>query len=154
MKRTTAMILAGALIAGTATVASADYGRGQHRWGCDRGDRIERMHKELGLTDQQVTKLRAIRDKYRPQKEKLRDEMRANRDKMRALMDTGNASESSVRKLADAEGRLMSNMIVLHSDMKQEMDKVLTKEQLQKRNELREKWREERKERRGERDYR
>jgi Spy/CpxP family protein refolding chaperone len=142
MKRVTAVLLAGALIAGTASVASADYGHGHHRSGCEYGNRFTHMQKTLGLSDQQVTKLKEIRDKYRPQQKKLRDQMRANRDQMRALMDKGNASDASVRKLADATGKLKSDMIVLRADMHEEMNKVYTPAQLEKRKELRNKWRE------------
>ena len=144
MKKATAMLLAGALIAGTASVASADYGHGYHRMGCEHGDRIARMQKTLGLSDQQVTKLKAIRDQYRPQKEKLRNQMRANHDQMRALMDKGNASDASVRTLAEKQGKLMADMIVLRAKMHEQMDKVYTPAQLEKRKELRNKWHKER----------
>lgn len=144
MKKTAAMLLAGALIAGTASVASADYGHGHPGWGCEHGGQFTRMQKTLGLSDQQVTKLKAIRDQYRPQTEKLRDQMRANHDQMRALMDKGNASETSVRTLAEKQGKLMADMIVLRAKMHEQMDKVYTPAQLEKRKELRNKWRKER----------
>jgi Spy/CpxP family protein refolding chaperone len=152
MKKATVLLLAASLMAGTAGVATADYGRhGGPGWGCGHGhghgNRIERMKEHLGLSDQQATRIQAIDTKYEPERKALRDKMRGNRDRMRALMDKGNASESDVRKIADAQAKIKADMMVLHFKMKQEMDKVLTKEQLEKRQQFRKHWREHRRDR-------
>jgi Spy/CpxP family protein refolding chaperone len=149
MKKATVLLLAASLMAGTAGIASADYGRhGGAGWGCAHGDRIERMKEHLGLSDKQVTRIKAIDTKYEPERKALWDKMRANREQMRALMDKGTASDSQVQKIADAQGKIKADMMVLHFKMKKEVDKVLTKEQLEKRQQYRKQyhkhWREHR----------
>lgn len=149
MKKATVLLLAASLMAGTAGIASADYGRhGGPGWGCGhgRGDRIERMKEHLGLSDDQVTKIKAIDTKYEPERKALWEKMRANREQMRALMDKGAASDSQVQKIADAQGKIKADMTVLRFKMKQEVDKVLTKEQLEKRQQFYKHWREHRRE--------
>jgi Spy/CpxP family protein refolding chaperone len=161
MKKTTALLLTSALLAGGIGVATADddrYERGEgskfgcrhkgehggyghHGWGRhghDAEERVERMSKVYGLNDKQVEQVRAITKKYEAGFDKLQTGMRDNRTKLRELMEKGDAGEADVRKLADAHGRLKADKIVLRSKMQQEIDKVLTKEQLEKRKQWRE----------------
>jgi Spy/CpxP family protein refolding chaperone len=120
-------------------------GRGQHAMGSGRhhGDhesRMERMADVLGLTKEQRDAVRAIVDKSRPQKRALRDTLRENRRQLRALMQAGTPSESEVRKIADAQGRVMADMIVLRTKTRAEINAVLTQEQREKIQNMR-KWR-------------
>ena len=142
------------MLAGGASMALADsdrregrhemghYGSGHHGYGhhgYGKGCRsIDRMADELNLDEKQVTKMREIKDKYRPKKQALRDKSRDNRKAMRALMDKDTVKESDIRKLADAQGKIKADKIVLKSKMKLEMREVLTKEQRAKWKEMRE----------------
>lgn len=116
---------------------SKHHGYGHHGYG--KGCRsIDRMADELNLDEKQVAKMRAIQDKYRPKTQALRDKYRDNRKALRALMDKDKVKESDIRKLADAQGKIKADKIVLKSKMKLEMDEVLTKEQRAKWKEMRE----------------
>ncbi len=105
--------------------------------------RIERMAEALDLTTEQRDKVRAIVDKLRPQVRELRDKLTDNRKQLRALAQQGNAKEADVRKLADAQGKLVADMIVQRTKVHNEIHAVLTPEQrekLQQRFERRGRW--------------
>ena len=152
MKQKIAVVLATVMLAGGSGLALADYerGEGHHRMeyreghhgdghhGFKRGcGSFERMADALNLTDDQVKKMRAIKDKYRPQKQALADKSRENRKALRALMDQDKVKDSEIRKLADARGKIKADMIFLKKKMKLEMQAVLTKEQRAKWKEIR-----------------
>lgn len=116
-------------------------GYGPHRF--DPEARIERMADQLDLTKEQRDKVRAIVDKSRPQTRELRDKLADNRKQLRTLVQQGNAKEADVRKLADAQGKLMADMIVQRTKVRNEIHAVLTPEQrekLQQRFEQRGRW--------------
>jgi Spy/CpxP family protein refolding chaperone len=153
MKQTIAVVMASIMLAGGASFALADSERGEgyhgkhhreghHEYGHHGSKRgcgsMERMTDALNLTDDQVKKMRAINDKYRPKKQALADKARENRRAMRALMDKDSVKESEIRKLADAYGKIKADKIVLKSKMKMETREVLTKEQQAKWKEMRE----------------
>ena len=153
MKQTIAVVLATVMLAGGSGLVLADYERGEgyhkmqyrdghhgfghhdYKRGCGS---FERMADELNLTDDQVKKMRAIKDKYRPQKQALADKARDNRKALRALMDKDSVKDSEIRKLADARGKIKADVIFLKKKMKLEMRDVLTTEQRAKWKELRE----------------
>jgi len=93
--------------------------------------RIERMAQRLNLSTEQRDAMRAIVDKARPQMRALRDRLTDNRTQLRTLTLQGNADEARVRTLADAQGKAMADLIVLRTQMRSEMDKVLTEPQRQ-----------------------
>ena len=154
MNKLATAAIASVMLAGGASMALADsdrgegryemghhgyehHGYGHHRYGKGCGS-IERMADELNLDEKQVAKLRAIKDKYRPQKQALSDKYRENRKALRELMDKDSVKESDIRKLADAQGKIKADMIVLKKKMKLEERDVLTKEQRAKWKEIRE----------------
>jgi len=154
MNKLATAAIASVMLAGGASMALADSDRGEGRYemghhgyerhgyehhGYGKGcGSIDRMADALNLDEKQVAKMRAIKDKYRPQKQALRDKSRENRKAMRALMDKDTVKESDIRKLADARGKIKADMIVLKGKMKLEMREVLTKEQRAKWKEMRE----------------
>jgi Spy/CpxP family protein refolding chaperone len=156
MRKITAVLLTSALLAGSVGLASADTDRAQPgdgaKYGCrDKGGfgdyghrgwgrhghsaeaRVERMTRAYGLDAKQVEQVRAITKKYEGDFDALRTKMRDNGTRLREAMDKGDAGQADVRKLADAQGKLKADMIVVRSKMRAEIDKVLTKEQLEKR---------------------
>ncbi len=149
MKRVTKTILAGTLIAGlTAGAVYARYpggtpgcGSGPHAMGFGhRGDpesRIERMAERLDLSKEQVASIRAIVDKSRPQKRELRDKLVETRKQLRALKEKPAFNESEVRRLADAQGRIIADMIVLRTKVQSEVRGVLTEQQRKQLQDLR-----------------
>lgn len=91
--------------------------------------RIEHMTEALGLTAEQRDKVRAVVDKNRPQMRALHDQMTDTRKQLQALMQQGGAKDADLRKAADAQGKLMADMIVQRHKLRGEIEAVLTPEQ-------------------------
>jgi protein CpxP len=109
-------------------------GRGPHGMGMGGPGfgsemRIEHMTEELGLSAEQRDKLRAVVDKNRPQMRALHDQMTDNRKQLQALMQQGGAKDADLRKVADAQGKLIADMIVQRHKLRGEIAAVLTPEQ-------------------------
>jgi len=77
--------------------------------------RIESMIEQLDLTDEQRTKVRAVLDGVRDEFRKTGDEMRATRRALRAEMDKDSLDEKVVQALAEKQGSLKAQMIVLRA---------------------------------------
>jgi len=101
----------------------ADYKRGGHEFN------VERMAKKLNLTDDQRTQIEAIVEASKQQKNDQRDKMQANREQLRELTQQSPLNEAEVRKVADAQGELKADMIVLRARQRAEINAVLTDEQ-------------------------
>jgi Spy/CpxP family protein refolding chaperone len=163
MNKTVATAVTAALLAGGLTIAMADgkrpeYGEGM-RHGCEHGygmhgtghqgrghdgavfdveRRAEHMTRALSLDEKQTEKVKAIAKTYDKQFDELRGKMQDGRKQMHALMAKDDASEAEVRKLAEAQGKLKADSIMLRTKMQHEVDQVLTKEQREKHREMRE----------------
>ena len=90
---------------------------------------IERVADELGVTDAQRDEIRSILDGAREQARPMADALRDNRQ---ALMDASapeSYDDALVAQLADAQGDLISQMIVLKSRTRANVLTVLTPEQ-------------------------
>jgi Spy/CpxP family protein refolding chaperone len=87
---------------------------------------IEHMATSLNLSKEQRDAMYAIVDKSRPQTRELRDRLTENHQQLRALMQQGAPKESEVRKLADAQGKAIADMIVLRNKVRTEIHNVLT----------------------------
>ena len=113
---------------------SCGHGRGvsfgRHAMGSEM--RIDRMSETFGLSPEQRNQVRAIVDKARPQARDLRDKLRDNHQQLRALMQQDSPKDSDVRKLADAQGKLIADQIVQRTRMQSEIRAVLTPEQREK----------------------
>ncbi len=90
---------------------------------------LKRMKKDLDLTEEQVTKIKAIQQKYHVKQEAIREKMEPlHKELMKTMMsDSPNRAtfESLLRKLSDLriQGRL------IEFDQRQEIMAVLTAEQ-------------------------
>jgi len=103
-----------------------------HRGGYGDSDRmIEHMASSLDLSKQQRDAMYAIVDKARPQTRELRDRLVETHKQLRALTQQGTPKESEVRKLADAQGKAIADMIVLRTRIRTEIRGVLTDAQRQ-----------------------
>jgi len=107
-------------------------GMGMGRHGMDSDSHIDRMAGMLDLSKEQRDKVRAIVDKARPQTRALRDKLSENRTQLHALMQQDAVKEADIRKLADSQGKLIADMIVQRSKMRNEIHAVLTPEQREK----------------------
>lgn len=153
MKKITTTLLVSSLALGGFTVANADSDR------FERGDRFERfgysgkvcdkkgkrfgyrndyMFERLDLSKEQVKKVRSIRDNYRPKMETLSDKARDNRKKLREAMHSDSINQNQVKKLAKVMGDLKEDKIILRAEIRTEIHKVLTKEQREEINNMKE----------------
>jgi len=109
-----------------------DRGMSYGRHSMDSEMRIDRMAEYLGLSTEQRAQVRAIVDKARPQARALHDKLRDNHQQLRALMQQDKPKDSEVRKLADAQGKLIADQIVQRTKMQSDIRAVLTPEQREK----------------------
>lgn len=150
MNKITTTLLVSSLALGGFTLANADddryeredrYEKGEYnkhdgRKGkyCDKqgkksGYRMEKMIKHLGLSDEQATKVRSIRESYKPKMEALRNKKKENRKQLREVMHADNIDQNKVKQLAQTMGDLKANKIILRAEMRSNIHKVLTKAQ-------------------------
>jgi len=159
MKKLTKSLLAMTLVVssvGLVTVVSAmsfadgaGCGRAGHYMAHSKHDRgrgpnLERLADRLDMTEQQRAEIKAMLDDSRQQMANLREQMRENRIQLRDLAGKTDFDETAVRSIADEQGDLKAETIVLRARQRHEMKAVLTDEQ---RVQLDEMWK--RKNRRG-----
>ena len=104
---------------------------------CDKhrkksGSRGEYMIERLDLSDAQAKQVRSIRDSYRPKMQEFRDKMRDNRKQLREAMHADTINQDQVKEIAQKKGDLTVKKIILRTEMRTEIHKVLTKEQREK----------------------
>lgn len=146
MNRSIRTLLIAAAVAGgvaaTAVVAAppgggcgyGNYGAGfgpgmGGRGGMDPEVRVDRLAARLDLNAEQREQVRAIIDKAQPETLALREKLNDNRQQLQTLARDGDARESEVRKLAEAQGKLMADMIVQRTKVHSAINAVLTPEQ-------------------------
>ena len=159
MNKIVTTVLLGSLALGGFTVANADYDgykrydgddryehsedhdryeRGEHKGkycnkhGKKSSGRMEYMIKHLDLSEQQAKQVRSIRENYQPKMQALREKMKENRKELREAMHADTIEQGKIKKLAQTMGELKTNKIMLRSEMRAEIHKVLTKEQREK----------------------
>ena len=115
--------------------SSHHAGQGQHDRG--KGRYLERLTRRLDMSDEQRAGIEAVLDNSREQMAKLRDEMRANRAQLRDLTGQSGFDEDAVRGVADKQGDLKAEMIVLRARQRSEMKALLSDEQRAQLDEMR-----------------
>lgn len=111
-----------------------DCERGGHHMGAgykhgDKGFNVDRMAKKLDLSDDQRTQIEAIIAASKQQKSDQRDKMQANREQIKELTQRSPLDEAAVRTVADAQGDLKADMIMLQAQQRAKIHAVLTDEQ-------------------------
>jgi Spy/CpxP family protein refolding chaperone len=140
-------IAAAALTAATVLIATAQAapagcdgpGAGPRAAGFHHGgpkglaalDRMEAKLDRIDLSDEQREKVRSVIDAARPEFRKIADALRANHKEMRSTMRNDEFDEQAVRRVADRQGDLIADMIVLRGKLKSQVAAVLTPEQRQ-----------------------
>ena len=121
-----------------------DGGHGQKYSQMSDSDKAERMQKrldrmatKLGLSDEQKTKVQALKQNSKNVIKPLRDEQRALRTEIRALDPTATDFTAKLADAANRQGELTRQMIVARGSQRQQMASILTPEQLAKQKELR-----------------
>lgn len=152
MKKLTKSLLAATLVVssvGLVTVVSAmpfadgpGCGRAGHhmaysKHSSSRGPNLERLADRLDMTEEQRAEIKVILDDAREQMVELREQIRENRVELRELTGQAEFDEVAVRSLADKQGDLKAEAIVLRARQRHDMKAVLTDEQLVQLDEMR-----------------
>jgi len=115
--------------------SSHHAGQGRHEGG--KGRYLERLARRLNMTDEQRAEIETVLHGSREQMAELRDEMRTNRAQIRELVSQADFDETAVRGMADKQGDLKAEMIVLRARQRSEMKALLTDEQIAQLDEMR-----------------
>lgn len=91
---------------------------------------IAYIARHLDMTEEQKAQLRAVLDTARPEADRLADAMVSNRHAMKAFRESETFSEAEIRAIADQQGKLVADMMVLHAQVHSQISKILTPEQL------------------------
>jgi Spy/CpxP family protein refolding chaperone len=152
MKKLTKSLLAMTLVVssvGLVTMVSAmpfadgaGCGRGGHHMGHSKhhgggGPNLERLADRLDMTEQQRAEIKVMFDDSRQQMANLREQIRENRTQLRELAGQAEFDEAAVRSIAERQGDLKAETIVLRARQRHEMKAVLTDDQ---RVQLEEMW--------------
>ena len=104
-------------------VITAEPGVWPHHAGSDR------MARRLGLGPEQQASIRALVERARPVSRALRDEMRGNRLELMATPTDGPDYDDVVQRIAESNGRLTSELIRHHAQLRAEVQALMTPEQ-------------------------
>lgn len=127
----TALVLA---MAAGLTAAVTQGASGHH--GRHSGWMLQRMTRELNLTDAQQTQIKGILQAERTKTQPLMQELRQNRQQWNSSTATGAFDETQARSFANKQAQIMSNLMVEKARTKSQIYAVLTPDQRQKAQQL------------------
>ena len=120
------------------------------------GKRGEKMRAELGLSDEQLEKMKAIREKRKSSQEGHREKMKAARDAFQSAMKNPKATKNELVSKFEALEKLQAQGKREKFEMMLEIRSLLDEKQIakfqEKRGEWRQKWKEKRKNNRAKND--
>ncbi len=121
-----ALTLAAPLVAGTAIANS--HGGGGDGW---HGKHMQKVYKELNLTEEQQAEIKTIRQKQREQMQQFRTEGNrdAQRAQMQALMKAETFDEDAARAMLNARHEASMEKKIAMMKSQHEIYQVLTPEQ-------------------------
>jgi Spy/CpxP family protein refolding chaperone len=90
---------------------------------------IERLARDLSLTDAQQSELKTFLDTERPTMDALRKKMDEQRKQLDAATANGQFDEAQVRALAGQQAQTMTDLIVEHKRIEAKIYNTLTGEQ-------------------------
>ncbi len=99
--------------------------------------RMDRMATKLGLSEEQKTKVQALKTNSMNEIKPLREEQRALRTEIRNLDPTASDYTAKLADAANRQAELTRQMTVARGTQRQQMASILTTEQLAKQKELR-----------------
>ncbi|MBI3561186.1 MAG: Spy/CpxP family protein refolding chaperone [Gammaproteobacteria bacterium] len=106
-------------------------------FGMDLGHRLRRMAKVLELTPDQTSQIRLIAKQNRITLQALRDKVRDNRGQFRKLMQSDQPDNVQLTSLAEAQGKLHTQVLLAMTTTRMDIFKVLTPQQQDKLKSLR-----------------
>ena len=95
----------------------------------EKGFNVERLAKKLELSEEQRTQIEGNMAASKQQMKDQHDKLRANRKQLRSLTMQNTLDEAALRKLADVQGDLKADMIVLRAQQRAKINGILTGEQ-------------------------
>ncbi len=122
--RTRILILGAAVM----LIVAAAIAQGRHGFGGPGGD-FHHMLRQLDLTADQHSQVKAIFEKEKPALQPLMQQMRQNHQAMKALEASGPFDEAKTRALATQNAQVMIELEVAHARMKSEIMQILTPDQ-------------------------
>lgn len=153
MKKATIIpvLLVSILLAGGTAFAWSGHGQRNYDQSCNRSgqgmtqeqhaermnNRLEKMAVILDLTDQQKEKIENLFAQKMESHQAMRTEMQASRNALRAYKQGKEFNESEFRAKAQKHADLKTEMMVQHAKTRQQVLAVLTPEQQQKADKLR-----------------
>ncbi len=140
MKRTTILILTFSAALATFAVAGGP-GKGVefHKSGIPRSEgHLERMSVMLDLTKEQKTRIAEILETSRQTTAQTREQVRTDREALRSTQRANAYDQEKVREMAHRLADSRVEMMQERHHIRQQIDAVLTPDQLQKKNEMRE----------------
>ena len=108
-------------------LAAAAIAQGRHGFG--PGGDFHHMLKQLDLTSDQQTQVKAIFEKEKPTLQPLMQQMRQNHTAETALEASGTFDEAKTRALATQNSQTMVELQVEHARIKSEIMQILTPDQ-------------------------
>lgn len=98
----------------------------------------QRMAVILDLNENQQQQLQILREQHQQQQQELRTEMQASRDQLREVARANDADEARISAAVQKHAELKTRLMVDGAKHRQQIAAVLTPEQLQKFEQLRE----------------
>ena len=115
--------------------AAAAIAEGRHGYGGPGGD-FRHMLRQLDLTADQHSQVKAIFEKEKPTLQPLMQQMRQNHQAMKALESSGPFDEAKTRALATQNAQVMIELEVAHARTRSEIMQILTADQKAKLAEI------------------
>jgi Spy/CpxP family protein refolding chaperone len=106
--------------------------------GFDMTRMLDRIGDEIGLTEEQRAEIEAIAAEEQPVIEELRDQLAETRGQHHESGTPGEFDEAALRAFGEAQGELMTELMVAGARLKYRVYSVLTEEQQQQLADLRE----------------
>ena len=120
------------VLAVAAGLAGSVYAQGPQRgFGHRHGGMLERMTRELNLTDAQQAQIKNILADERTRTKPLREKLRQNATE-ESLKVYGNFDDTQVRAFANNQAQIMRDLIIEKERTKSQIYSVLTPDQRQK----------------------
>lgn len=136
-----AFAIAASLSSSYAKPPKGDMGKGKGM--CPRGDghcpmfgNIDKMKKDLALSDEQVNKIKAINESYKKQFTELREKIVPKRDELHKLLMADEVDTKAVRELLVEMSNTHVEIRMLGINHRIDADKVLNPDQKKKHKEI------------------
>lgn len=98
---------------------------------------FQKMATRLNLTDAQKTQIKALFKEAAAQTRPIREQQLNNRRQLRQLVEADSFNEAAVKTLADEQGTLYAQLLVVRTRLMHQVNQVLTPEQREQAKRMR-----------------